>query len=161
VDLVDEQDDVAALGDLLHHLLEALLELAAVLRARDEGGEVERVDLLALEQLGHVGVRDALGQALDHGGLADAGLADEHGLFFVRRERICMIRSISVSRPTTGSSLPSAASLVRLRPNWSSSFEDFLPSPWPEPDAAPAPEPALPEPDWPPSGDRPDRTACG
>jgi hypothetical protein len=42
-----------------------------------------------------------------------------------------MIRSISVSRPTTGSSLPSEASLVRLRPNWSSSFEDFLPSPWP------------------------------
>ena len=42
-----------------------------------------------------------------------------------------MIRSISVSRPTTGSSLPSAASLVRLRPNWSSSFEDFLPSPGP------------------------------
>ncbi len=40
-----------------------------------------------------------------------------------------MIRSISVSRPITGSSLPSAASLVRLRPNWSSSFEDFLPSP--------------------------------
>ena len=39
-----------------------------------------------------------------------------------------MIRSISVSRPTTGSSLPSAASLVRLRPNWSSSFEDFFAS---------------------------------
>src|SRR5450759_4393782 len=55
------------------------------------------------------------------------------GLFFVRRERICMIRSISVSRPTTGSSLPSAASLVKLRPNWSSSLEDFLPSPGPEP----------------------------
>ena len=42
-----------------------------------------------------------------------------------------MIRSISVSRPITGSSLPSEASLVRLRPNWSSSFEDFLPSPEP------------------------------
>src|SRR5215218_8702794 len=52
------------------------------------------------------------------------------GLFLVRRERICMIRSISVSRPTTGSSFASAASLVRLRPNWSSSFEVFLPSPW-------------------------------
>ena len=54
-----------------------------------------------------------------------------------------MIRSISTSRPTTGSSLPSAASLVRLRPNWSSSFEDFLPSPGPAaaPDAAPWPEP--------------------
>ena len=48
VQLVDEQDDVAALGDLLHHLLEALLELAAVLRAGDERGQVERVDLLVL-----------------------------------------------------------------------------------------------------------------
>jgi hypothetical protein len=35
VQLVDEKDDVAALGDLLHHLLQALLELAAVLRAGD------------------------------------------------------------------------------------------------------------------------------
>ncbi len=43
-----------------------------------QGGEVERVDLLALEQLGDVGVGDPLGQALDDGGLADAGLADEH-----------------------------------------------------------------------------------
>ena len=31
--LVDEEDDVASLGDLLHDLLQALLELAAVLRA--------------------------------------------------------------------------------------------------------------------------------
>ncbi len=45
-----------------------------------------------------------------------------------------MIRSTSVSRPITGSSLPSEASLVRLRPNWSSSFEDFLPSPEPPPE---------------------------
>ena len=78
VELVDEQDDVAALGDLLHHLLQALLELAAVLRARDEGGEVERVDLLALQELGHLVRADARGEALDDGGLADAGLADQH-----------------------------------------------------------------------------------
>ena len=80
VELVDEQDDVAALGDLLHHLLQALLELAAVLRARDQRRQVERVDLLVLEQLRHVAVGDALGEALDDGGLADAGLADEHGV---------------------------------------------------------------------------------
>src|SRR4051794_37280274 len=80
VELVDEQDDVPALGDLLHHLLEALLELAAVLRARDQGGQVQRVDLLALEDLGHVAVRDPLGEALDDRRLADAGLADEHGV---------------------------------------------------------------------------------
>ena len=130
VELVDEQDDVAALGDLLHHLLEALLELAAVLRARHQRGQVERVDLLVLEQLRHLAARDALGEALDHGGLAHARLADQHRVVLLAAERICMIRSISVSRPTTGSSLPSAASLVRLRPNWSSSLEDFLPSPW-------------------------------
>ena len=80
VELVDEQDDVAALGDLLHHLLQALLELAAVLRARDQRRQVERVDLLVLQQLRHVAVRDALGQALDHRGLAHAGLADEDGV---------------------------------------------------------------------------------
>jgi hypothetical protein len=53
------------------------------------------------------------------------------GLFFWRRERICMTRSISVWRPTTGSSLPSVACFVRLRPNWSRSFEFLAFSPCP------------------------------
>ena len=33
---------------------------------------------LFFEPLGHVALDDAPGQALDDGGLADAGLADEH-----------------------------------------------------------------------------------
>ena len=78
VQLVDEQDDVAARADLLQHLLEALLEVAAVAGAGDERAEVERVELLALERLGHVARRRCLRQALDDGGLADAGLADQH-----------------------------------------------------------------------------------
>ena len=41
------------------------------------------------------------------------------GLFLERRERICMTRSISFSRPMTGSSFESRAACVRLRPNWS------------------------------------------
>ena len=41
------------------------------------------------------------------------------GLFFVRRDRICMTRSSSRVRPMTGSSAPSRAAWVRLRPNWS------------------------------------------
>ena len=77
VELVDEQDDVAAGADLLQHLLEALLEVAAVAGAGHERAEVERVELLALERLGDVVDDDLLGQALDDGGLADAGLADE------------------------------------------------------------------------------------
>ncbi len=42
------------------------------------------------------------------------------GLFFVRRARIWMTRSISCSRPMTGSSLVSRASCVRSRANSSS-----------------------------------------
>ena len=78
VDLVDEQQDVAAGLDLLEHLLEALLEVAAVARPGDERTEVERVQLLVGERVGHVVVDDLLSEALDDRGLADARLADEH-----------------------------------------------------------------------------------
>ena len=79
VQLVDEQDDVAlGRGHLLQHGLEALLELAAVLRAGDQRAEVERQQPLVLQALRHVAVDDALRQALDDRGLADAGLADQH-----------------------------------------------------------------------------------
>ena len=39
------------------------------------------------------------------------------GLFFVRRQRISIRRSISVSRPTSGSSFPSPADAVKSRVN--------------------------------------------
>ena len=65
-------------GDLLEHRLQPLLELAAVLRAGDERAHVERDDPLVLQPFGHVAADDALRQPFDDGGLADAGLADEH-----------------------------------------------------------------------------------
>ena len=81
VDLVDEEDHLAV-G--VHHLLDdglqAVLELAAVLGARDQRPEVEGHDAAPLEQLGHVAAGDAPCQPLGHGGLADPGLADEHGV---------------------------------------------------------------------------------
>ena len=79
VHLVDEGDDLAlGVGDLLEDGLEPLLELAAVLGAGDHRAEVERDEPLVLQALGHVALDDAAGEALDDGGLADAGLADEH-----------------------------------------------------------------------------------
>ena len=79
VQLVDEGDDLAlGVGDLLEHRLEPLLELAAVLRARDHRADVERDEPLVLQALGHVALDDAPREALDDRGLADAGLADEH-----------------------------------------------------------------------------------
>ena len=66
------------LGHLLEDGLQPVLELAAVLGAGDERAQVERDEALVLQRLGHVAVDDALGEALDDGGLAHAGLADEH-----------------------------------------------------------------------------------
>lgn len=79
VQFVDERDDLAvALLDLGKDGLQALLELAAVLRARDHRAQVERDEPFVLQGLGNVALDDALGEPLDDGGLADAGLTDEH-----------------------------------------------------------------------------------
>ena len=87
VQLVDEQDDLAGrVGDLLEHGLQALLELAAVLGAGHQRAQVQRDDALVLEPLGHVAAHDALGQALDDGGLADARLADQHRVVLGARD---------------------------------------------------------------------------
>ena len=78
VQLVDEDHRVLGLADLVHHGLEPLLELAAVLGAGDHRREVERDDALVLEALRHLRRDDALRQALGDRGLADARLADQH-----------------------------------------------------------------------------------
>src|SRR5204863_6006722 len=59
-------------------LLQALFEIAAVPGTGDEGTQVERVELLGVQRLGNGAFDDALGEALDDGGLADSGLADQH-----------------------------------------------------------------------------------
>ncbi len=79
VELVDEHDDLAlGFGHLLEHRLEAVFELAPELGAGDEGAHIQGHQSLVFQALGHVAVDDALGQALDDGGLAHPGLADEH-----------------------------------------------------------------------------------
>ena len=64
--------------DLLEHGLQPVLELAAVLGARDQRPEVEGDHALVLERLRDVALHDALREALDDRGLADARLADQH-----------------------------------------------------------------------------------
>ena len=77
--LINEQNDLAlGLFDLVEHRLEPILKFAAVLGTGEHRTEIERYEPLVLERFGHVAGNDALGQALDDGGLADAGLADQH-----------------------------------------------------------------------------------
>jgi hypothetical protein len=79
VQLVDEGDDAALRRlDLLQHGLEALLELAPVLRPRDHRGQVELDQALVLQQRRDVALDDPAGEPLDDRGLADPGLADQH-----------------------------------------------------------------------------------
>ena len=70
----------SCLARSFEHGLEALLELAAELGAGDQRAHVEREDALGSQALGHLAVDDAQREALDDRGLADAGLADQHGV---------------------------------------------------------------------------------
>ena len=77
VDLIDEEDRAGVVLDLLHHRLEALLEVAAVAGAGQKGAHVEGKDGGAAQDLRHVAVDNLAGEALGDGGLADAGVAHE------------------------------------------------------------------------------------
>ncbi len=77
---VNEQDDVLRAADFVHDRLDALLELAAIFRARNHQREVERDDALVQQNFRHVALGDFLREALDDGGLAHAGFAEQDGI---------------------------------------------------------------------------------
>ena len=66
--------------DFLEHGLEAVFELAAILRAGQHRAEVERDDALVAQALRHVAGDDAARESFDDGGFANAGLANQHGI---------------------------------------------------------------------------------
>ena len=76
VDLVDEQDGARLLLQLGDHALEALLEIAAILGARDQRAHVERIDSAVGQHVGDLALDDHARQAFGNRRLADAGLAD-------------------------------------------------------------------------------------
>jgi hypothetical protein len=79
VQLVDEQDHLPhGVRHFLQHRLQALLELAAVLRPGDESAHVESDDPLVLEAFRNVLTYDPLREPLDDRRLADAGFADKY-----------------------------------------------------------------------------------
>jgi len=78
--LVDEQDRTGKLLELADDALQALLEIAAVLRAGDERAHVESEDGAVGEHLGHLTLDDQPRESLGDRRLADAGLADVQGV---------------------------------------------------------------------------------
>ena len=86
---IDEQHNATALtgslaataiglAHLLQHGPQPFLELAAELGAGDQGAEIQRHQPQTPQGIGHLAGNDALGQGFGHGGLADAGLTDQH-----------------------------------------------------------------------------------
>ena len=81
MDLVDEEDDLPrSLGHFLENSLQPILELAAEFGAGDKRPHIQGDDPLVLECLRYVAVDDPLGEPLHDGRLADARLADQHGV---------------------------------------------------------------------------------
>ena len=78
--LVDEDDDLGVLDEFLHDGLEPLFELTAILRTGYHRRDVELEDPLVGEESRHLAADNSLGQALDQRRLANAGLADQHGV---------------------------------------------------------------------------------
>jgi hypothetical protein len=75
MDLVDEQNGARIVLELLHDLLQPLLEIAAIARAGQQRAHVEREDRGVLKHFRHVAFDDALGEPLGDRRLADAGIA--------------------------------------------------------------------------------------
>ena len=83
VQLVDEENDLAVgFGDFFQHGFQAVFEFAAIFRAGHQRRQIQRHDALRLQHFGHIAGNDALREAFHDGGLADAGLADQHGIIF-------------------------------------------------------------------------------
>ena len=124
VQLVHEQDDLAAgVLDLLEDGLQALLELAAVLRAGEQRADVERDHAAVAQRLGDVAVDDALGEALDDRGLADAGLADQHRVVLrAAREDLDDAADLVVAADDRVELALARRPRVRSRPNCSSAW---------------------------------------
>ena len=81
VGLVDEQDDRRGRGlDLVDQSLEAVFEFALDARPGLQQREIESPHGDVLQHRRHVALRDAQREALDYGGLADAGFADQNGV---------------------------------------------------------------------------------
>src|SRR3569623_1556037 len=77
MDLVDEQDRIGVRFQFLDDLLQPLLEVAAIARAREQRTHVEREYGRRRQHFRHLAVDNALGEAFRDRGLADAGFADE------------------------------------------------------------------------------------
>jgi hypothetical protein len=81
--LVDEDDSVAAVANLFDNLLEAFLELTAILCTRNQRTDVERQQTFIREGLWHFARNKALCKSFDDGSFTNTRLTDESRIVLV------------------------------------------------------------------------------
>src|SRR5262249_33432859 len=82
VQLVDKEDNVLGTANLIHHGFDALLELAAVLRAGHHQREVKSDNSLVTKQFRHVPGGDFLRQAFHNRRFPNTSLAEQNRVVF-------------------------------------------------------------------------------
>ena len=96
VQFVNEQNDVFRAADFVHDRLDALLKLAAIFRAGDHQREIERDDALVRAKFpARCPCAISCARPSTMAVLPTPASPSSTGLFFVRRQRIWMTRSIS------------------------------------------------------------------
>ena len=78
VNFVDHENHVSSTADLLHDLFEPLLKFTAIFGTRHQQADVKGEHPLVFEDVGYFARNDPLSQPFGDGGLADAGLTDQH-----------------------------------------------------------------------------------
>ena len=77
VNLVNEEDVILGFLQLSNNLLHAVLKLTAILRSCYQACQVKRPDLLSAQDVRNVARCNELSQALNNGGLTNAGIAQD------------------------------------------------------------------------------------
>lgn len=77
---VDEQDRVLGTANLVHHGLDALLELAAVFGAGHHHRQIQHDNPFVGQQFRHGATDTSLSKPFDDRRLADACFAEQHGI---------------------------------------------------------------------------------
>ena len=82
MDLVNEKNGTIGLFQLAKHALESFLEITAILRTRNQGTQVQRIDRTVLEHIRYFTVNDFLRQPFRQRGFADACFTDQQRIVF-------------------------------------------------------------------------------
>ena len=77
MNFVNEQNRVRIFGQLFQHRLQSLFKITAIFGAREQGTHIQRIDLRLGEDIRHLSIDDALGEALGDRRLADTCFTDQ------------------------------------------------------------------------------------